>query len=121
MTKDTGSFVIDHLAETHEVLNQPRPLADFNAYDNDTALRAAVRRHGAAWAEPSLSEHGAVTGSAAVIEWGFLANEYKPQFESHDRQGYRVDRVRYHESYHQLLTLALEQAGGYEYSQVTLD
>ena len=46
-----------------------------------------------------------------MIEWGFLANEYKPQFEPHDRQGYRVDRVRYHESYHQLMNLALEQAG----------
>lgn len=111
MSEDTGSFSRDHLAQTHEVFNQSRPLLDYNAYDGDTALREAVRRHGAGWAEESLSGHGAVTGSARVIEWGFLANEYKPQFESHDRQGYRVDRVRYHESYHQLMALALEQAG----------
>jgi putative acyl-CoA dehydrogenase len=111
MSHDTGAFSVDHLAQTHEVFNQSRPLADYNAYDNDTALRDAVRRHGAAWAEESLSAHGALTGSAAVIEWGFLSNEHKPQFESHDRQGYRVDKVRYHESYHRLMTLALEQAG----------
>jgi len=111
MTSDTGNLSVDHLAQTHEVFNQSRPLLDYNAYDNDTALREAVSRHGAAWAEDSLSAHGALTGSASVIEWGFLANEFKPQFESHDRQGYRVDRVRYHDAYHQLMRLALEQAG----------
>ena len=110
MSTDTGAFSVDHLAQTHEVINQSSSLVDYNAYDTDTALREAVRRHGAAWAEQSLSEHGALTGSARVIEWGFLANEYKPQFEPHDRQGYRVDRVRYHEAYHQLMQLALEQA-----------
>ena len=111
MSKATGSFSVNHLAQTHEVFNQSHPLEDYNAYDQDTALREAVRRHGAAWAEDSLSAHGAVTGSARVIEWGFLANEYKPQFEPHDRQGYRVDRVRYHDAYHQLMALALAQAG----------
>ncbi|MEZ5573053.1 MAG: acyl-CoA dehydrogenase family protein [Halioglobus sp.] len=111
MTQDTGKFSADHLAQTHEVFNQSRPLVDYNAYDSDAALREAVQRHGAGWAEKSLFTHGARTGSAAVIEWGFLANEYKPQFESHDRQGHRIDRVRYHESYHHLMTLALEEAG----------
>ena len=98
MTTDTGRFSVNHQAETHQVFNQSRPLVDYNAYDSDAALKQAVKRHGAAWAEASLSAHGAVTGSAGVIEWGFLANEYKPGFEPHDRQGYRVDRVRYHRS-----------------------
>ncbi len=110
MTTDPGTFSVNHLAQTHEVLNQADTLVDYNAYEGDTALRDAVRRHGADWAEESLLQHGELTGSARVIEWGFLANEYKPRFESHDRQGYRVDRVRYHESYHQLMKLALEQA-----------
>ncbi|WP_372634340.1 acyl-CoA dehydrogenase family protein [Alcanivorax jadensis] len=96
------------LAQTHEVFNQARALENYNAYDNDTALREAVRRHGAGWAEDKLSAHGAKTGSAEVIEWGFLANEHKPQFFSHDRQGYRVDFVKYHEAYHRLMTLGLE-------------
>jgi len=111
MSNDSGHFAVDHLAQTHDVFNQSQPLLDYNAYDHDTALRDAVRRHGAGWAEDSLSAHGARTGSAAVIEWGFLANEYRPQFESHDRQGYRVDYVRYHEAYHRLMVLALEEAG----------
>ena len=98
----------DPLAQTHEVFNQARALEDYNAYDNDTALREAVCRHGAGWAEDALSAHGAKTGSAEVIEWGFLANEHKPQFFSHDRQGYRVDYVKYHEAYHRLMMLGLE-------------
>ena len=98
----------DPLAQTHEVFNQARALEGYNAYDNDTALREAVCRHGAGWAEDALSAHGAKTGSAEVIEWGFLANEHKPQFFSHDRQGYRVDYVKYHEAYHRLMMLGLE-------------
>lgn len=98
----------DPLAQTHDVFNQARALEGYNAYDTDTALREAVRRHGAGWAEPALSAHGAKTGTAEIIEWGFLANEHKPQFFSHDRQGYRVDYVKYHESYHRLMALGLE-------------
>jgi len=111
MNTDTGTLRVDHLADTHEVLNQSTPLEDYNAYATDTALREGVQRHGAGWAEASLSDYGALTGSAAVIEWGFLANEYKPRFEPHDRQGYRVDRVIYHESYHRLMAMALEEGG----------
>lgn len=98
----------DPLAQTHEVFNQARALEDYNPYDTDDALRDAVQRHGAGWAEAKLSAHGAKTGTAEVIEWGFLANEHKPQFFSHDRQGYRVDLVKYHESYHRLMSLGLE-------------
>ena len=108
MTAKHDNLKPDPLAQTHEVFNQARALEDYNAYDNDTALREAVRRHGAGWAEDRLSAHGAKTGSAEVIEWGFLANEHKPQFFSHDRQGYRVDAVKYHEAYHRLMTLGLE-------------
>ena len=108
MTAKHDSLKPDPLAQTHEVFNQARALENYNAYDTDTALREAVQRHGASWAEGRLSAHGAKTGAAEVIEWGFLANEHKPQFFSHDRQGYRVDAVKYHESYHRLMALGLE-------------
>lgn len=95
--------------ETHEVFNQAKALENYNAYDTDTALREGVSRHGADWARGELSAYGARTGSAEVIAKGFLANEFKPQFFSHDRQGYRIDEVKYHESYHQLMKMALEE------------
>ncbi len=38
------------LAATHEVVNQPYALADYNLFDGDAALKEAVAREGAAWA-----------------------------------------------------------------------
>ena len=40
---------------------------------------------------------------------GFLANENKPVFKSHDRYGNRVDLVEFHPAYHQLMQSAIEQ------------
>lgn len=98
----------DAVPYTHEVTNQPPPLLDYNAFDGDTALVEAVHREGASWAQDALSAAGAHTGSAKVIEWGYLANEYKPQLHAFDRQGHRIDAVRYHESYHKLMAMSLE-------------
>lgn len=93
---------------THEVFNQTPALENYNSYDSDPALQEAVRREGAAWAEDAIRAHGARCGSAEVIGWGFLANEFRPDFHSHDRTGQRTDCVRYHPAYHQLMRLALE-------------
>lgn len=98
----------DVLANTHEVFNQTPPLVNYNAFEGDTALKEAVTREGAAWAIPQISAHGARTGSSEVIEWGYLANEFKPQFHSHDRLGNRIDLVKYHDGYHNMMRLALE-------------
>ncbi len=100
--------ITEFLSQTHEVINQSRPLENYNSYESDTALREAVKRHGAQWAEEELMTHGAKVGSQEVIEWGFLANENKPVFHSHDRYGNRVDLVQYHDSYHRLMALGQE-------------
>ena len=97
------------LAETHEVFNQTPPLQDYNVFDNDTALTEGVVREGAAWALADLRRYGETCGRPEVIELGFLANEYPPQFDTHDRSGHRTDRVRYHPSYHQLMRMALAE------------
>ncbi len=108
MTIQPGLTATNCLATTHEVSNQPDPLLDYNLYATDAALKDAVKRHGAAWADAEINAHGARCGESRTYDWGFLANEYKPRFFSHDRQGYRVDLVRYHEAYHSLLGLGLE-------------
>jgi len=97
------------LAETHEVFNQPPPLQGHNLFAGDAALKEGVAREGAAWAADDLTRYGEICGRPEVIEWGFLANEYKPSFDTHDRFGYRVDEVRYHASYHQLMNLAFTE------------
>jgi putative acyl-CoA dehydrogenase len=96
-------------AVTHEVLNQPTALANYNLFDSDLALCEAVRREGAAWAEDSLRAFGARAGSADYLELGELANRYPPEFDTHDRFGHRVDLVRFHPSYHRLMSVAIEE------------
>jgi len=105
----SSSFSPDRfLAETHEVRNQPRPLQDYNAYEQDTALREAVWREGAAWADASLHAFGRLTGSREMIALGFEANENKPALHTHDRYGHRIDEVRFHPAYHRLMQVSLE-------------
>src|SRR4051794_11691044 len=48
---------------THEVLNQPGALEDYNAYSDDNPLVAAVRVFGADWAADYLKRAGASVGS----------------------------------------------------------
>ena len=38
-----------HRAATHEVLNQPPPLVDYNAFEADPALGEALIREGGEW------------------------------------------------------------------------
>ncbi len=95
-------------AETHVVENMPPALEGSNFYSTDRALCESVSREGAAWAEKELIDFGALTGSSEMIELGFQANENKPKFESHDRQGKRIDEIRFHSAYHRLMQVAIE-------------
>lgn len=97
------------LSSTHTVENVSRELLDYNMYTQDQALREAVVREGAAWAEDGLQAFGALTGSADYLELGVLANRHPPELDTHDRFGHRVDLVRFHPSYHQLMRTAIEQ------------
>jgi putative acyl-CoA dehydrogenase len=96
-------------AVTHEVVNQPYELADISLYDSDAALKEAVRREGAEWAGNSLAAFGAHAGAAATLELGALANKNPPELDTHDRYGRRVDLVRFHPAYHQLMTTSIEE------------
>ena len=99
---------LGYLAETHQVENQPPALRDTNLYQQDVALREAVAREGAAWADAELQAFGKLTGSAAMIELGFQANENKPVLYTHDNYGHRIDEVRFHPAYHQLMKTSTE-------------
>ncbi len=96
------------MAETHQVENQPPPLQDYNLYLQDRALREAVAREDAGWAEAELDAFGVLTGSRELIELGFQANENKPVLYTHDNYGHRVDEVRFHPAYHRLMQISLE-------------
>ena len=108
-TKLAAASSPHYLAVTHEVLNQPTELANYNLYASDTALREAVDREGGGWADAALHSFGARLGTPEYLELGQLANKFQPELDTHDRFGHRVDLVRFHPAYHTLMKTAIEE------------
>lgn len=94
-------------AETHEVFNQVPPLDGVNLYRIDLPLQEWLRRFGGDWAEARIDAYGALAGGP-LMQAGFLANENRPVFKSHDRYGHRIDLVEFHPAYHELMRTAIE-------------
>lgn len=98
---------LHQFAETHDVTNQPPSLDGTNLYRIDLPLQDWFRRFGAGWAEQRIDTYGALAGGP-LMEAGFLANQNKPAFNSHDRFGHRIDLVEFHPAYHELMRTAVE-------------
>ncbi|MFQ5763630.1 MAG: acyl-CoA dehydrogenase family protein [Rhodospirillales bacterium] len=92
--------------DSHEVTNQPPPLAAYNLYDSDPILRDALHREGAGWAEEKVRAFGAAVGSERIVQLAEAANHYPPELHTFDRYGHRIDEVDYHPAYHELMALA---------------
>ena len=104
-----GSQATDHFgAETHQPSNLGRELTDYSMYLQDRALVEAVHREGAAWADTALRDFGALTGSTRYLELGVQANQHPPELDTHDRFGRRMDQVRFHPAYHELMQTAIQ-------------
>jgi len=93
----------DDMTATHEVLNQPPPREGHDVYAEDVGLQEAVAREGAAWAEDELAAIGRLVGDPEWIERGRAANANRPELLTHDRFGHRIDAVRFHPAYHDLM------------------
>lgn len=93
--------------DTHEVLNQPPPLVDFDAFERDPALCEALRREGGGFAEPEVRGLAREVYGERVQQWAQQANRYAPELRTHDRYGHRIDEVEYHPAYHELMRLGI--------------
>jgi putative acyl-CoA dehydrogenase len=91
---------------THEVTNQPPPLAGYDVFATDRVLSAALEREGGAWARAQAERVGTIAGGEAM-EWGRLANVNLPILRSHDRYGNRIDEVEFHPAWHELMRTAV--------------
>lgn len=98
---------MNHFVHSHDVLNQPCALEDFNAFDSDRILQFWLARFAGDWATPALSAYGQRVGHD-LLEAGLLANRHEPEFHSHNRFGHRIDWVEYHPAYHELMQAAIE-------------
>jgi putative acyl-CoA dehydrogenase len=95
---------------THEVLNQPQPLADYDLFAGNRALQDALKFNAPALDTAPLARLGREIGAREMQAHARLANVFTPQLHSHDRYGRRVDQVEFHPSYHVLMSAAV-QAG----------
>ena len=72
---------------THDVENQPPPLAPYDAYATDLPLREALAREGGAWAEDDVAAYGLVTGGEEMA-LGVAANENRPKLRAGSGAGF---------------------------------
>ncbi|RYV02858.1 DNA alkylation response protein [Shewanella sp. OPT22] len=105
MPQNTLSNEFLSTLNTHKVENQPR-WNKFNLFKADKPLQFWLRKFDGNWAEDRLINLGKFYGDQGVEE-GELANNYPPEFVSHDRNGHRIDTVSYHPSYHRLMDFAV--------------
>ena len=96
-------------AVTHEVINQPVDSPTSTCTTRDAALKDGVRREGAEWAANALGAFGGRPARPPIFELGALANRNPPELDTHDRYGRRVDLVRFHPAYHELMRTAIEE------------
>ena len=94
---------------THEVSNQAPPMAPYNVFESDQALREAVEREGGGWGVDRLRDTGELAGSAEAVEHSERAERNEPILRTHDRYGNRVDQVELDPSWHWLLRQAIER------------
>lgn len=93
--------------DTHEVLNQPEPLSDYDPFERHPALREALEREGGGAFESRVHDFARLA-VAEIGPLGFEANEFTPRLRTHDRVGRRIDQVDYHPAYHRIMAIGLD-------------
>ncbi len=93
---------------SHEVFNQPLPLAGYNMFETNRPLQDALKFNAPDLDTTSLAALGATLGTPAMQTHARLANAHSPELHTHDRFGRRMDQVEFHPSYHALMSLAVE-------------
>ncbi len=94
---------------THDVLNQPPVRGDTDLWLSDPVLQDAARTAGARALE--LVAYGKTLGTEETRELGRDANRHPPELRLFDPGGRRLDEVRFHPAYHQMMQIS--QSAGY--------
>lgn len=95
---------------THTVTNQTPPLTNYNLFETDPALAAALQQAGAGWHTAALSLLGTQLGEEEFQQLGELANRHPPELIAFNPQGVRIDRVEFHPAWHRLLSSMRHEA-----------
>ena len=93
---------------THVVRNQVPEWTGVSLFQSDPLLARLVSESAGSGALEDVAKFGAALGLAETWEWARQANVHRPELLRFDRSGHRLDEVRYHPAYHQLMALACE-------------
>jgi len=103
---------LSFMTTTHDVFNQPTPFEHINTFQADPQLQHWLKQFSAGWDQAKATQLAKQLGDTLSqpewIEKGFLANQFTPELHSHDRYGHRLDLVKYHPAYHDLMSLAIK-------------
>ena len=86
--------------------NQVPELRDYNVYTSDPVLRRAVQRGAAGWRDEELARQGAEYGAADTLQAAADANHFEPELHALSPSGERIDQVRFHPAWHQMMAMA---------------
>jgi putative acyl-CoA dehydrogenase len=93
---------------THEVTNQAPFLENYNTFLSNQALIASIKSFNRGRDDTkSLTEYGGICGKAENLDAAKEINEREPIFVPFDKQGRRVDQVRFVPAYHHIMNLAI--------------
>ncbi len=82
---------------THEVFNQPAPLAGYNLFETNRPLRDALKFNAPQLQLAPLAAPGRRARQSAEMQThARLANVNPPELHTHDRFGRRIDEVEFH-------------------------
>jgi putative acyl-CoA dehydrogenase len=93
--------------KTHDVFNQPEPLADYNLFAGNRAMQDALKFNAPDLDTAQFTTLGGELGTREMQNHARLANVFTPQLHSYDRFGHRADEVEFHPSYHALMAAAV--------------
>src|SRR5213595_3797962 len=92
---------------THEVVNQPQSLVDYDLFAGNRALQDALKFNAPQLDTAPLASLGQLLGTREMQAHARLANVFAPQLHAYDRYGRRVDEVEFHASYDALMSAAM--------------
>uniref|UniRef100_E6PEW7 Isovaleryl CoA dehydrogenase n=1 Tax=mine drainage metagenome TaxID=410659 RepID=E6PEW7_9ZZZZ len=94
---------------THTVFNQVPPLEEYDLFSTDRALTDALHTLAPHAELEDARALGRLAGTAEWIERGRLANDFPPELHAFTARGERIDEVRYHPAWHDLMRVAVER------------
>jgi putative acyl-CoA dehydrogenase len=105
--KNSRFVVISQVRLSHTVFNQSNPLVDIDVFSSDPAMKDCVSIFGATDID-HLKKFGVKTGEASLMHAAETAEKNRPVLRQFDNYGRRIDIIDYHDSYHKIMSHAIE-------------